>query len=339
MQTVLFQRQNLLWVVVFATLGCFLISSFSSPAVFAREEHVDDLFGLSMPTEKDGWACGRWGTIIHTVDGGLTWKKQNSGTDYTLSAICFVDQKNGWAVGDGGTIIHTTDGGKNWKKQECPVPYFLMAVQFVSPEKGWICTERTTILYTENSGDSWQVQFKDKDFVLKSLSFCDEHNGWAVGEYGFVYHTKDGGQSWEHQAGTFGFSLDTGEVIGGTYLFDVVALDPETAWVVGMDTHIAKTCDGGKTWISLLPGLPRTHLFGIETDKGGTFVIGGDGVLLFSSDWGETVRARKNDPIISYGWLNEVVYAGAGRFIAVGKEGWVYSTGDKGDSWEIVASQ
>ena len=43
----------------------------------------DDLFSVTFPTEKEGWACGRYGTILHTSDGGATWSPQASGTTFT----------------------------------------------------------------------------------------------------------------------------------------------------------------------------------------------------------------------------------------------------------------
>jgi photosystem II stability/assembly factor-like uncharacterized protein len=332
----LFQKQKkifFLWLVI------FLLLLFSPLILYAGDEVVDDLFGVSFPTAKDGWACGRWGTIVHTIDGGKTWEKQESGTDYTLSSLCFFDPQKGWAVGNGGTIITTSDGGKSWKHQKSPVTYYLMKVHFANPQKGWIVTERTTILYTENGGDTWQIQFKDKDFILISLSFCDEQNGWAVGEYGFIYHTSDGGKTWEHQAGEFGISIETGEVVGGDYLFDVVAIDSKTAWVVGIDGHVSKTVDGGSTWQRIEGVFPKIHLLGISIDRKGTIIIEGVGSLFTSSDGGKTFRERQNDPTLFFGWLNGSVYNGAGRFIAVGKEGWVYLTDNNGVSWQMVPSQ
>ena len=77
----------------------------------------DDLFSVSFSTEAKGWACGRWGTILHTSDGGKTWAAQHSGTDFTLTGIYFVNEVLGWAVGAEGTILHTGDGGRTWEKQ------------------------------------------------------------------------------------------------------------------------------------------------------------------------------------------------------------------------------
>ena len=164
-------------------------------------ELVEDLLSVTFPTENDGWTCGRWGTVLHTADGGKSWVRQKTGTEYTLSSIFFVDSKNGWAVGNEGTIIHTPDGGKTWEKQKSPVSFFLMKVYFETPLKGWIVTEQTHILHTNDGGKTWTIKFKDEDFILKSISFCDTLHGWVVGEYGYIYHTADGGVSWKKQAG------------------------------------------------------------------------------------------------------------------------------------------
>src|SRR4030042_1534641 len=86
---------------------------------YAQHERVlkQDLFSASFPTAEQGWACGRWGTVLHTEDGGESWSPQKSGVDYTLSAIRFIDPQTGWAVGEEGAIIHTKDGGRTWVKQ------------------------------------------------------------------------------------------------------------------------------------------------------------------------------------------------------------------------------
>jgi len=295
-----------------------------------------DLFSASFPTKNEGWVCGRWGTILYTGDGGLTWARQQSGTNYTLSSISFVDSKNGWAVGDGGTILHTKDGGKSWVKQKSPVPYFLMGVHFANSQKGWVVGERTTILCTEDGGQTWQIQFKDKDFILKRISFCDERYGWAVGEFGYIYHTGDGGKIWRRQAGEFKFSEETGEMVGGNFLFDVVAINPITAWVVGIDGYAARTVDGGASWKKVTNGLPKTHLFGVAADGQGTILIGGNALLLTSSDADKTFQNAEVEPRITYGWIYGISPRGREGFVAIGKGGWIYLGNKKGTSWQRV---
>jgi photosystem II stability/assembly factor-like uncharacterized protein len=292
-----------------------------------------DLFSVTFPTEETGWACGRWGTILHTKDGGRTWAPQRSSTDYTLASIFFTDSQNGWAVGDGGTILRTVDGGASWVEQECPVSQFLNEVVFVNPQRGWTVGERTTILHTEDGGDHWEIQFSDEDFILKSISFFDPQTGWAAGEYGYIFHTKDGGWSWSKQAGEFAFTESMADVVGGNYLFDVFAKDPTTAWVVGIDGYVAKTTDAGENWEDVQGDFPSTQLFTVASNSAGTMVIGGAGTLMVSRDRGRTFFVPEIRPGITYGWIYGACRRGKAGFAAAGKEGAIYLSDADGASW------
>ena len=320
----------------------FFISSFVSCSPVSQQKKekamTEDLLSVSFPTEKEGWACGRWGIVLHTADGGKTWMLQSSGTENTLVSIHFVDPQNGWAVGEEGTILHTADGGKTWEKQKSPVPYYMMKVYFVTPSKGWIVGERTHILSTVDGGKTWNIQFKDEDFILKSVSFCDEVHGWAVGEYGFIYHTTDGGVSWKKQAGNFDISEETGAVEGGNFLFDVTAVDPQTVWAVGIDGYVVRTVDGGKTWKEVKTDAPKTQLFCVASNQGGTVLIGGNGTFLITTDSGKTWKDPKFEPPIIYGWLYGITRRAPSEFVAVGWDGSIYLSDGKNplSSWYRV---
>lgn len=312
-------------LAAFVVVVCFLFSL----NVFATERKVlqklhDDLLSVTFPDEQNGWACGRWGTVLHSSDGGKTWAPQKTGTDYTLSSIYFVDQKRGWAVGDEGTIIHTTDGGNTWQKQKSPVPFFLMGVHFATPLKGWVVTERTHILSTEDGGESWKIQFSEDDFILKAVSFCDAENGWAVGEYGFIYNTKDGGKNWKKQSGFFRISEETGAVEGGDMLFGVIAFNSGTAWAVGIDGYVSRTVDGGSTWTAVNTGAGKSPLFCITGDKTGSVAIGGKRVFLFSGDNGTKWTRPSLEPPFPYGWIYGAARRGESGFVAVGQQGAIY---------------
>jgi photosystem II stability/assembly factor-like uncharacterized protein len=307
-----------------------VFSTDSAPRGSAAVRLHQDLLSVSFPTEKEGWTCGRWGTILHTGDGGETWGIQESGVEYTLSSISFVDQKHGWAVGDRGTVVSTVDGGKTWTKQKSPVPYFLMGVHFVDVRQGWIVTEKTHILYTENGGSTWTIQFKDGDYIFKAVSFADQKNGWAVGEYGLIYHTSDGGKTWEKQAGGLGFSEETGEILAGSILFDVFAISPGSAWVAGIDGYVAKTENGGKTWQQITGGIPNRHIFCIRGDKARTLLIGGKRFFLASFDNGQSWHSSKFEPPIKYSWIYRVTSRGNAGYVAVGAGGAIYVSSGTG---------
>ncbi|HJR07785.1 MAG TPA: P-loop NTPase fold protein [Pyrinomonadaceae bacterium] len=61
-----------------------------------------------------GWVVGDGGTIIHSSDGGRTWKPQTSHVQGRLNDVYFLpDGRHGWAVGYNG-ILATGDGGEHW---------------------------------------------------------------------------------------------------------------------------------------------------------------------------------------------------------------------------------
>jgi photosystem II stability/assembly factor-like uncharacterized protein len=295
----------------------------------------DDLLSVDFPDEGHGFACGRFGTILHTSDGGATWTSQKSGTDLTLTSIDFVDSKTGWAVGNEGTILHTRDGGQEWLKQESPVPYCHMGVCFVTDQKGWIASEDTHILYTEDGGKTWTVQFRDEGYILKSISFRDELHGWAVGEYGYIYHTETGGRDWKKQGGYFEIDDYTGALEAEGLLFEAVAVDQKTAWAVGIDGHVTRTDDGGGLWTEVATGAPATQLFTIAYDGADTIVVGGKGICLFSRDRGRTWEKARLEPHIEYSWLSGIAASGVSRFVAVGEDGAIYRSADAG-LWQRV---
>jgi len=284
----------------------------------------DDLFSFSFCTETIGWACGRWGTILHTTDGGRTWQRQASGTRFTLTSIHFVDNRTGWAVGDGGTILGTTNGGNTWEKQESPVPYYHMGVYFMTSRKGWIVSERTHILATNDGGRTWEVRFSDEDYILKAISFSDTLHGWAAGEFGHIYHTRDGGVTWEKQAGGIFIDEETGELEGEAFLFDIEGIDSETAWATGIEGRVIMTADGGKTWRKVPTGAPNTQLYCLATDRAGTFVIGGRGICLFSHDHGRSWKAAAFTSPVAYSWIYGMACLGPSHFVAGGEGGAIY---------------
>lgn len=62
---------------------------------------------------NEGWAVGRFGTIIHTTDAGDSWAFQTNPATTTLFDIDFSDNLHGLACGY-DIILYTTDGGQTW---------------------------------------------------------------------------------------------------------------------------------------------------------------------------------------------------------------------------------
>jgi len=100
-----------------------------------------------------GTAVGLRGRIARTVDGGLTWTSQSSGTTKDLCGVWFVDANTGVAVGTGGTILRTTDGGATWTQQYSATSRNLWAVHFFDANTGIVVGDGGTILRTTTGGE------------------------------------------------------------------------------------------------------------------------------------------------------------------------------------------
>ena len=103
----------------------------------------------AIPTEFDWRAIGTSGTeiwitgvpgtrVLHSSDGGESWKLHPTGQSLPLLAIDFIDNQHGWAVGALGTILATNDGGKSWRRQtDSPTRLALMTVAADPSSVSW----------------------------------------------------------------------------------------------------------------------------------------------------------------------------------------------------------
>jgi photosystem II stability/assembly factor-like uncharacterized protein len=67
---------------------------------------------------KKFWSVGRPGSVVlHSDDGGQSWRLQKTGCPLPLYGLCFFNDRRGWAVGEAGTILATQDGGATWSVQ------------------------------------------------------------------------------------------------------------------------------------------------------------------------------------------------------------------------------
>ncbi len=176
----------------------------------------------------------------------VTWQAQNSGTNYSLDGVYFVDENNGWVSGWSGIILHTTDGGQTWGLQNTPANYGLYTVFFTDPQNGWAAGYSGDVVHTTNGGETWTLQQNlDYEDIYK-LFFIDENRGWAAGgffdylsgSYGrAIYNTTNGGNNWNLQ---YYMTFET-------ELHSIYFIDSNTGYAAG-GSGIMKTTNGGSNW-------------------------------------------------------------------------------------------
>ncbi|MEX1311407.1 MAG: YCF48-related protein, partial [Candidatus Sulfomarinibacteraceae bacterium] len=101
-----------------------------------------DLHAMTFAGQMRGWAAGSDGTILHSNDGGHTWRRQHTGARGPVTDIFFVDLNRGWAlVADRSTssslILATANGGTQWLEDRRVDGELLHRLFFVDEDHGW----------------------------------------------------------------------------------------------------------------------------------------------------------------------------------------------------------
>ena len=240
-------------------------------------------YSVNFPTRGSGWAVGGGGAIWHTIDGGESWGGQTSGVTNDLTEITFVGPEFGWTGGDEGTILHTEDAGSTWKKQNSGTDDNLWSLTFVTKQSGWAAGANGTILHTVDGGNSWKPQGSGTVRGLIGVVFATNSSGWAVGQKGTILHTENGGSAWNFQSS--GTRSD---------LMSAAFVTPQLGWVVGRSGIILHTSDGGATWEFEASG-ERVDLIDVDfaTPQSG-WIVGRNGVILHTENGGSTWSQEKS---------------------------------------------
>ena len=251
----------------------------------------------------EGWIVGKASLILHTADGGRTWKPQKSviPPEKHLFYVRAVDARTVWAVGDWGAITVTHDAGESWedrslgtvtvKVEERPDriantisdDIILYEVSFPDPQHGYIAGEFGTLLATADGGQTWEKRDVGTEKTLFGVSFSTPEKGWVVGIDGLILRTRDAGKTWEVQHGAtqtesieeLGFL----ETLRNPGLYDV-SVAGQYGVVVGDTGNLLTTADGGETWtLRELPEKQRlTWMRGVSLVPGTHgFVVGAGG--------------------------------------------------------------
>jgi hypothetical protein len=109
------------------------------------------------PGQKHAWRVGEGGAILHSTDGGKTWKKQGSGVTVDLTSGSATSDKVAWVAGKNGALLVTTDGGKHWKQITTPIKEDLGGVHAVDRTHAsiWDVTNRKSF-ETSDGGETWK---------------------------------------------------------------------------------------------------------------------------------------------------------------------------------------
>ncbi len=179
----------------------------------ANEEAIaqaPSFYDVKFVDAKNGWIVGEFGKILHTTDGGATWKEQQGtlvGGEIvdalslpTFFGSHFTDASNGFAAGLEGRIARTANGGSTWAfddvDAQLTVPLF--SVKMLPDGSGWAVGSAGEVLHKKGLGENWQAADIGMRLFswIRQVDFADPDHGWMVGGFGVILRTKDGGKTW-----------------------------------------------------------------------------------------------------------------------------------------------
>ena len=241
-----------------------------------------------------------------------TWVPVNTGTDFPINDIYFVDAQTGWFVSHSGLIKKTTDGGQNWISQTSSSQSELKGVKFLDINNGYIVGGAGTVLKTTNSGENWIQLNTGYTGYFYGVDFVSLETGWIVGSDGKIFKTTDGGQTWVNQS-----------PINNETFFAVDFVNENIGNVVGTGGKIYRTNLGGIDWYPQVSG---------------TLVNGFNAVSLVDAAYGylggyyvkKTTNGGANWNDLSYSFTNDVFFVNRNFGVVTVNNGNVYLTSDGG---------
>lgn len=194
-----------------------------------------DLTAVYFPTAEQGWAVGHGGAVLHSRDGGLTWKKRldgrqvaslvveyyrhraqsgdaaatsilpettrfaEEGAIHPFLDVWFESEKVGYLIGAFNLILRTDDGGVNWKpwmeRMDNPKGLHLYAVRGAQG-RVFIVGEQGLLLRLDKAAQ----HFVSVETPYKGSYFglaVRAENLVVVGLRGNAFHSQDQGKNWQ----------------------------------------------------------------------------------------------------------------------------------------------
>ncbi len=248
---------------------------------------------------KTGWAVGHDSMILSSTDQGQTWTKAFSAADdqKPLMDITFVDANNGFAVGAYGAFYATTDGGKTWVARKL-FEGTKAAATVAAPKKG-----------KYESIGSQKVNDKANN---KDADIDDKAGG-------------RGGDDDKHINAIIKLAEANSVNTGENKLF-----------AAGEAGLLARSDDGGKTWVKIASPYKGSFFGAIQAQDGAVLIYGLRGRIYRSTDaqlanW----KQIENKTVAS---LMGATRLPDGTVVLAGLSGTVLLSRNNGESFSLLPS-
>ena len=231
--------------------------------------------GVSAVDDTVAWVSGTGGTVLRTIDGGMSWiaKRVPDSDSLDFRDVEAFDKNTAYilSAGLGGKsrIYKTRDGGENWQRQftNSFEAGFFDGIAFWDKDRGVAYSDpidgRPLVMTTVDAGKHWarippeklpKVEEGEYGFAASGTGIVVAGGGsvWICtgGQAARVFHSGDRGKSWQ---------VSPTPIVKGVQsagIFSVAFRDQSHGLAVGGDYRnpaqaggtVAVTHDGGQTW-------------------------------------------------------------------------------------------
>lgn len=207
------------------------------------------LYDVMFPSFSTGYTVGSEGTIVKSIDNGLTWAVIAGDSTHDYVSVHFLSDTKGFVAGQsasgfpwGGILRMTEDGGATWQTVATEPDNWLPRVHFATDLLGYYTCRYGRVMRTTDGGLSWATALDSSFLEVANLIACptpDTCIFWGgPGFTGPPFRTTDGGNTFEEMTGAF-------QSIKEALFFVNANVGFMSGWY---NDGFVKTTDGGSTW-------------------------------------------------------------------------------------------
>lgn len=201
---------------------------------------------------------------VDPLPDNTNWQAATTNYRGVLTDIVFISADTGFAMGnEPNTLLKTVDGGRHWEALPLPGSIQSTMISFYPVTSKIILMARDTLYRSADGGHTWTKLATIDGADVSQFEFTSTTVGYACTGHG-VYKTIDTGTNWRlvkqkrpgYEAIQF-IDAQTGFASGGGIV------EADAGRIVTSYGLLAKTTDGGETWIDLDTGdwMSNTHNF------------------------------------------------------------------------------
>lgn len=268
-------------IVAVGDYGTILLSD-DDGKTFRQAQSVpvsSTLTSVTFADDRDGWAVGHWGVILHTSDGGEHWNVQRTDTreDRPLFSVHFFDAKDGVAVGLWSLLLVTRDGGLTWEENALPPPPDSRKADrnlFKTFASGrgtlFVAAERGTVLRSGDRGRSWTYVNTGYKGSFWTGVAAKDGTLLVAGLRGKIYRSADDGATWQNvNSGTQSSITDMAEASG-----KLVAVGLDGMQLTSADLGLSFTTVQRDDKLSLTAVIPPKAGAAVQFSRRGPVALG-----------------------------------------------------------------